>query len=457
MGTVAAAPQAGVAQAARPPRVEHRFVIFMLAFWSGWVAIKFANVQFLEMYMLLHGSYLIAAFLLRGLRARIYGFWIRPGIWFGCIMAIIFAIDLSDLRIPKFVPQYGPVFIEHPLLLLVARYIELFIVVFYSIYAAELMRRDPRLRYYAMKTYALSACISAWYTILSIPLSKYGEFFGYYDGRGRGGFTEGGPWGLYLVTACIVGRALWVRRQISRKQAWIFAASMAFALVLAASKAAAACALAIFLTAIFLRSSWRERAASLVMVAAVATAGWYVFDIPQQWQGVLKLRRSAELIVRMDPDNPSTAYGRVAASVIVPRMIGEHWLTGIGWGNYPIVRNNPQYLGIMLPVKAYDLPGLGLVSEAAELGFPALIAMYVMMFYPVYLAMKTKSHRLVAMMGLAAPVVFMMGAQFTLFYPWMMTAFALSFLPLQHARVRRARVARPALPVRPPVGVGVPG
>jgi hypothetical protein len=403
---------AELAGAARPED-DHRFVIWVLCAFAGWPLLKAANVQALEMFMLLHFFYLTLRWIGRGCTIQVEGIWKRPGRWMGWVMLCIFLVSFSSIRMQQYAPMYGPYFLRVPGLTVVLRYLELSLCVFYGLYAAELMRRDARLREYGMKVYLWSGMLSGWLVFLSLPIYRLAhiEILVYEGSRARGGFTEGGPYGLYLVTVCIVARILAARKELSQLQ-----------IVLV----------------------------SVIAIAVVCSAFYYLLDVEEIWDHLLKLRKMAEVMVRYDRDNPSTAYGRVAASVIVPRMIAEHPITGIGFGNYPVMRNDPVYLGIMFPVRHYDLAGLGLLSLTAEIGIPSLIALYVIMFFPAYWANKTGAHRLVFTLALCQPVVTLLGAQVTFYYPWLMSAFAISFLPLAHGRVmavrRVKRLPRAALP-----------
>ena len=47
--------------------------------------------------------------------------------------------------------------------------------------------------------------------------------------------------------------------------------------------------------------------------------------------------------------------GRLGGAVLVPRMIADHPWTGIGLGNYPLMRNDPHYLQGLPTNDAWDL------------------------------------------------------------------------------------------------------
>jgi len=401
--------------------------------WAGWPLLKLANIQLLEGFLLLHMAYLLLRWMARGFTIPVAGLWRQPGKWQGLVMLCIVLVSMSSVLQPRYPPIHGTYFLSVPGLVVVMRLTELGLCVFYGFYAAELMRRDSKLREYAMKCYVWSAVVSAWIVFACFPLYQFAhiEILVYGDNRGRGGFTEGGPWGMYLVTAAIVARILTVRKEFTHRQAVFVFFTMAGAFLAARSKSSAALATLILLVGIFWKSDWRQKITSLIGIGLVATAFWFLLDVPAWWQESKKVRLMAEVMVQNDPANPNVAYGRIAAAVIVPRMIAAHPLLGIGFGHYSVMRNDPEYLGIMYPVEGYDLPGLGVVSMAAELGIPCLVALFMMMLYPAYWANKTGAHRLVFSLALAQPLVTLLGANVTFIYPWLISGFALSFMPLQ--------------------------
>ncbi len=423
--------------AERPGKPDHRFVIWMLCVFVGFPNLKMANVQFVEAFMLLHMLYLLMGIALRGrLEVKPRGLWIRPGIGYGIAMFLVLAFGFLSLRLPVYPPMYGPFFIHSRMLPVISRWVELSLVVFYALYAAELMRRDSRLRDYGMKVYMWSGVVSGWLTFLGYFFYGFTKLAITTNGaehRGQGGFPEGGPWGLYLVTVAIVARMLWVRGKLTKTQGLVITLTLAGSFYSGRSKAAAVCALVMLLINIFLSNNVKQKVISLIGITVVGAAAWFVFDVPTLWRIATKLQKSAEIIVRMNPRDPNIAYGRVAGAVVVPRMIKAHPVTGIGFGNYPVMRNDPEYLGIMWPDRYYDLPGVGIVATAAELGLPVLALLYGLMLYAVWRARRTRAHRLVFTLAMCQPLVHIFGAQITLFYPWLASGIALSLMPLGNA------------------------
>ena len=80
--------------------------------------------------------------------------------------------------------------------------------------------------------------------------------------------------------------------------------------------------------------------------------------------------------------DPNFMLGRISATVIVPNMLKTQWLQGIGWGNYPLLRNNPQYRTFMpeVPVSMWDATGFGgmldMIIEAGVILFLIYLFLY---------------------------------------------------------------------------------
>jgi len=80
--------------------------------------------------------------------------------------------------------------------------------------------------------------------------------------------------------------------------------------------------------------------------------------------------------------DPNLMLGRISASVIVPNMLKTQWVQGIGWGNYPLLRNDPRYRTFMpeVPVSMWDSTGFGgmldMMIEAGMLLFLIYLLLY---------------------------------------------------------------------------------
>lgn len=75
------------------------------------------------------------------------------------------------------------------------------------------------------------------------------------------------------------------------------------------------------------------------------------------------------------------AGGRHAAMFILPTMIENNPLLGIGYSNYTFLRNKPEYLG-PVPIVQEDDPQIGFLQMLAENGIFGFIA-FVLMIIPI--------------------------------------------------------------------------
>ena len=115
--------------------------------------------------------------------------------------------------------------------------------------------------------------------------------------------------------------------------------------------------------------------------------------------------------------------GRLGGAVLVPRMIAAHPWTGIGMGNYPLVRNDPQYLQGLPSNDSWALPGIGLLAYAAELGMPLFFYLMLLLCLPTWMLRRTPS--LVLILAAYQPLAHFFGIHLNFYYPWLCTAFAL--------------------------------
>lgn len=121
--------------------------------------------------------------------------------------------------------------------------------------------------------------------------------------------------------------------------------------------------------------------------------------------------------------------GRLAASVIVPNMLHENWIKGIGWGNYPLIRNNPAYRSFMpeIPTSMWDLTGFGgmldLFLEAGAFLFLIYIFLYLRIIRLVNKYLDNPGYITISYIG---PLIF--GSAIYFFYTWFLLGILLYFL-----------------------------
>ena len=186
----------------------------------------------------------------------------------------------------------------------------------------------------------------------------------------------------------------------------------------------------------------------------VISIGLFIGLFRDRFVSYLFIYSNFEALVPLHEDDPSMMMGRLVAVFIVPRMILAHPALGIGLGNYSLMRNDPEYLDDLPPTNGWDLPGLGLLGSAAELGVPLTLFLLFLLLKPMSHARRAKSPGILVIAAGFQPVAVLLGVNLNFFYPWLVTAFALSLLFLQGGRnapeLGRARsIAPPTSPLGP--------
>jgi hypothetical protein len=286
------------------------------------------------------------------------------------------------------------------------------------------------LRAYAAAATASSAYGLASYAALRFAHVALGGAYDTGDGvvRLRSFFVEGGPFGLYALSGLIVLFTLRRRRLIGARAAAAAAATIAAAFLLSQSKAATlAGVLDIALAAVLgspglLRRYWKP----LLAAALAAAASAAMTDLPTVFGVLLDRREQLEATPGLFGDDPNILMGRIAGAIIVPAMIWQHPLLGVGIGNYSLLRDSPLYNPILPAANAWDLHGLGLYGFMAEVGFVGVVALAGLMLAPALAARRLGQAIDVAALALYPILALLFGVQPTFLYPWVLFAFAVA-------------------------------
>jgi hypothetical protein len=136
-----------------------------------------------------------------------------------------------------------------------------------------------------------------------------------------------------------------------------------------------------------------------------------------------------EQISNLAPNNYNVVVGRVAGLFLAPKMIAAHPLAGIGWGNYPIVRDDPQYRRAS-PIVAtnLDAPALGPVDYLVDLGLPLFLYFTWVELAPALPLIRKRVGFGLCSLMLVQPVGNWFGAHLNLTYPWIAAAIALGMV-----------------------------
>lgn len=345
-----------------------------------------------------------------------------------CMMLLTIAVFTTE----QF--QYQPLndlpLLRQPILISISRAVQLLICTSVMVLIASYVRESNERLKQIVTFYSLIGILSAIYGLLSFSLLKFlnldiGGAYITVGGavRARSLFAEGGPWGLYLVSVLLIAH-FWLAQQRANALVKVSVYALIIAALLSsASKAAVLALVILIMISQGISRHTEERKSrlfswtlSLVWILLLMTTGYflgienYIFDYSNVlFEGVV------------ESGSTSLVMGRIAGMVIVPNMILTNPFTGIGLGNYPLLRNNPEYRGHIPFVDDWDLDGLGLFGFIAEVGIPlVLILMVLLSLAPLRIRNMTNLSYYKDFLALSLfPILaFIFGVQVTFIYPW---------------------------------------
>ena len=402
--------------------------ILLFATLCAMPILKIGEVQLLELVQLLTLPFLFLLFAGKGFRIPIHGVWREHGPWYAAFIGACLALGLLSLRLTFFPPPEIS-FLKQPFVISLSRIAELFLGAHFMLTIADIFRRDGRRLRQTLDIYWIVGTLSAVLSIGSAMLMAIAGVNLYFvygqDLRVRGFFNEAGPYGVFLVSVTLV---LLLRAHYFPKGFRVIR-NVSLVIVLAAlfqsSSKAGFLAMASLCGVIGLSAvKARQRIALIAGCVLVGGLTWWLLGF--QILNYLNDYTDFEEALANRPDDPGLIMGRIVGAIIVPRMISEHPLAGVGIGNYSLVRNDPAYLQGLPTVTEWDLPGLGLVGLAAELGIPLTLLLVLLLLRPLHRARRIGAPWILLCTSAFQPVAVLVGVNINFFYPWLVTAIALA-------------------------------
>ncbi|TWR25346.1 hypothetical protein FPZ42_12125 [Mucilaginibacter achroorhodeus] len=269
-----------------------------------------------------------------------------------------------------------------------------------------------------MLTYSL-------YALHLLATDKYESLIVYDASEGdqvyrlKGFFVEGGPFGLFyafIFTVCVA-----CYRRLRLKPLYLIIPVIL--VLLGQSKAGY---LLLFLNgAVYLMSKVGKffkrlfvkillyiAVIVLMVFGSIATLQMYVDSLSD-----IELKASLFAPGEIDPN---FMMGRISATVIVPNMLAKNAWVGIGWGNYPLLRNNPAYRQFMpeIPVSFWDATGLGgIVDMLLEAGIIFFI-IYLLLYFRLAKTIRPLPASNYLILALIGPLL--LGVAIYFFYTWLL-------------------------------------
>lgn len=404
-----------------------KIFLFLTGALASTIVLKVGQVQYLEILYFVELFVLLVAFCGNGYKIQWFRPYLRIAKWYFVFSFASFVLALFALRYDFYFP--GPISVlKYPVVITVSRIIELLASVSIMLYLATKFRQDRSKIAFTMRVYFWVGFVSAAFSIVSYPLSLAKIIdLGAYGGshRMRGFYNEGGPYGLYLISVFLVGIALHKLGWINRYPLLLAFVTLAIAFLGSQSKAAFCAILIILLVNGLLTRNFRRRVMLIAAVALFLVTIYQVVNLGAAIRNYQRLSLAYEWLSHRHAKDGSFVLGRVAGAFIVPRMVEAHPVVGVGWGNYGLVRDAPEYRGAAAFAPANDDPGLGIAGMTAELGLPLTFYLVICLILPFIYLRRMRSPVYLTNLALLQPIVHLFGGQLNLTYPWVVTAFAL--------------------------------
>jgi hypothetical protein len=303
-------------------------------------------------------------------------------------------------------------------------------------YVALSVRDRPDILRKLLAAYVWAALIGSVWGLISF-VAFYGglELPGVTSGvipRICGFFVEGGPFGVYLVGAVIIQLARgYYLGYVPRRTFLVQLAILVVALLGTQSKAAVALIGAVAI--VFLVKTRHFRLVVLMAFAMVPVA--FTSNLISGVEGYYQNYANYHQAAAERPDDTSLIAGRLAAAILLPRIVAQHPFLGVGLGNYALVRNDPAILRGLPYLSIWDAPGLGLFGYLAELGIP--LTLFVLWLYAYPLLQAWRSRPWIVLLCSYPLLAALFGVQLNFAYPWIVAGIGLATISIdRNYRIR---------------------
>ena len=238
----------------------------------------------------------------------------------------------------------------------------------------------------------------------------------YYTASGyfrlRGWFAEGGPYGLMLAFIFVI--SFFYRSRYNLLIRFFLVFNIVF---LARSKAGIL--LLVLWGVIYYYKTIYKKIRSLSLAVLVIGAAIIFFAFLKLADVYIEYSENMKEYIELRPDDTNIIMGRIAGSHIVPKMVVDNPILGIGLGNYPIMRNIPEYRSFIpeSPSGKNDAHGFGGIVQILVDG-----GVFILFFFSLILYLATrktiKLKNNLEIYFFVFPCFFLTGVQIYFLYPW---------------------------------------
>lgn len=404
----------------------HNYVLVLLACTlSVTVILKIGSIQYLEVLFALDLVVLSWVYLEHDFRVQVF----RP-FWnlarsYGIFLVAVFLLSLIALRQEM---HTGVPLLQRPVFITISRMTELALDVFYALYLASVFRNSERLCALGAKIYWWMGIAGGIYSMVTYPLNYYFNLdLGTYNvHRFRGFDNEGGPYGVYLLTLFALSIVMRQRGWLSKRR--FYGGLFFFFICLAGSQSKAALVglgLTGFMYLMWTLQGWK-RIRLIAAFCIVIVTGAIVLDLPKNLELYGQAVAAYQQYSILHAQDANIVQGRIAGAVLAPRMIEAHPLLGVGWGNYPLVRDNPEYRqGSAFAPTLADAPSLGPIDYMVDLGIPLWMYLTWINLKPLYLLRRRRVNSRVLTLAAMQPIAVLCGTHLNITYQWIVLALAM--------------------------------
>jgi O-antigen ligase len=318
--------------------------------------------------------------------------------------------------------------IKAPYIISIARYLELITCIVVSLITLKVFKDYPE-----KKTITTIVNINVYLTIVYVfffslvffrIISQDNSIVVYEALRLRGLYYEGGPFGLMLSLIFILTFFEEQPKRLLLKRFFLILVIM----FLAKSKAGIMLSFVWILMYYYESIKDKIKQYRFYIIALFAVIFYFVFvNVGKMYiDETNKIRKS----VKERPTDQYLILGRVSGFYIVPTMVQQRPLLGIGIGNYPLLRNNKEIRRFFpIPPREIidiDSHGLGgIVDILVDMGLIGLI-LFLIIIYMLYYEISRKKKR-GKILILSFLCLYMFGVQLVFLYPWIFIGIILAY------------------------------
>lgn len=323
----------------------------------------------------------------------------------------------------------GPSKFKSPYIITIGRYLELISCICLCILTFRLFKNNAQdskkiIDYLVNWNIAITAFFFLIFLIVKAGLLSAQHSIVVYDyNRLRGLYNEGGPFGLMLSFIFILTFLQEKTNERFLKQLFLFI------IIAFCARSKAGILFIVVWIVLYNFEILKNKLRAFVIPLTVAFAIGFYFLFVNISAMYFKEFNRIKLSIQERPTDINLILGRVSGVYIVPNMVKENPVFGIGMGNYPLLRNNAYYRTIFPkpPKESIDIDAHGfggIIDILVEMGLAGLF-FFMFIIYGLCQEIKTFNKGIILVLGFI--LIYSFGVQIYFLYPWVLFAIILAY------------------------------